>query len=1142
MPDEGSLWTTFELRPHIEEGNKQDIQYLADILHRKKDVCYDRYYYRIGNSSGSFIVSDGQVVKITDDDVRIRTIGVQREGVYDFVATMPNGTRYLFAEREHVEFRANSASAEITSPLLPADYTAVCGWQISEMISPSRTDTIRFAYRRVSESQSDSENLVSYTYSCYNGIVQTGSNYGLDASPCPKRIYTDKCLLAGVNCCSTRIELTATQFDGFYGRTYHITAMHIGTPFGKTVRSITFSYNGHSLARIASDVDGTPVDSRSFTYYTEADIENMLARTPSIATEQTASVIDLYGRLRSARRLCIGDIPSLHLRTVTSAMGATATYDYEPSICPTTFLDDTLVCTGLRVCRIRVSDPVTNRTRTTTYHYEQPATTIDFSVVSASCFVMPGGSILVSFPRLYRTYTSGATLTSLCRIPGKPMENAEIYYARVTEDVGGTATDTPLRTVYEYDLSDIVHPFVPNGGISCNRIGEFADDEGRVMFTHTFCGSSNTAEETIYTLDGRVAQRSILTTGPDGSTHTEDYQYSYDTQARLLKVTHSLDGGAERALAENVYDALGRISENRREGSGMLTARYSYDVCSRIKAIVCPLFRQYLYYGEPSEGGMPQYGGNISAMDWQVLGDSLRGYRYAYDGMGRLISADYREGDMPSDHYSAEYVYDLQGNILALWRNGRLYDSVYGAIDDLTYEYNGNQLTKVTNHAEEQPAYKDAMYYTDWTDQGTERTYDANGNMVSDADRQIIRISYSPQNQPWRIDYFDGSHVDYNYDTDGVKLRTDHYINPYVMVPGDEFGITVDSTQLIHTWREYVGNCIYENDTLSKVLIDGGYVTFEGKNQQPLYHYYIKDYLGNNRMVIDEEGQIEEVNHYYPFGGLMGDSKHTIAQPYKYIGKELDSTLGLDWYDHSARHYDPVIGRWNVMDAMAEKYYSLSPYVSCGNNPVNIIDLNGLDWYLDIDKTFQYNPHVHSQKDLNKGQVYKAAHFTTGKGNSLISYRRDGSILYANETKAYNRIWNQASVHYRRMGEKGGREVAAFILTDNRVLVLPDYNNTSMQSEIEDYGYQVGYGVVCKGNEKFKISAQIHTHQERTSDTRASHRDRLFSKKMGVKPVLIMGHDGFTRGYIYNNREIELVKELNLNLLRGKVRICIKGL
>ena len=468
------------------------------------------------------------------------------------------------------------------------------------------------------------------------------------------------------------------------------------------------------------------------------------------------------------------------------------------------------------------------------------------------------------------------------------------------------------------------------------------DSEGRVMLTQTFYGSSNAAEVTAYTHDGRVAHRSILTAGPDGCTHTEDYRYSYDAQARLLRVTHSLDGGAERTLADNVYDALGRVSENRRGGSGMFTAHYSYDVRSRIREIACQLFSQRLYYAEPSEGGAPQYGGNISAMDWQTLGDSLRGYRYAYDGMGRLVGADYREKGRPSDHYSTEYAYDLQGNILALRRNGRLYGGVYGVTDDLTYEYDGNRLTKVTNQAPERPAYKDAMYYVDWTDLDTERAYDANGNMVSDADRQITRISYDRQNLPRRIDYLDGSHVDYTYDADGVKLRVDYELNTCstVLLPPDE-DVACDSSACVHIWREYVGNCVYENDTLHMVLIDGGYITFDGASHQPLYHYYAKDYLGNNRVVTDEAGRIEEINHYYPFGGLMGDSRSTATQPYKYIGKELDRTHGLDWYDHGARHYDPVTGRWNVVDALAEKYYLLSPYVSCVNNPVDYLDYNG---------------------------------------------------------------------------------------------------------------------------------------------------------------------------------------------------------
>ena len=85
-----------------------------------------------------------------------------------------------------------------------------------------------------------------------------------------------------------------------------------------------------------------------------------------------------------------------------------------------------------------------------------------------------------------------------------------------------------------------------------------------------------------------------------------------------------------------------------------------------------------------------------------------------------------------------------------------------------------------------------------------------------------------------------------------------------------------------------------------------------------------------------------ETNHYYPFGGVFSTS--TNVQPYKYNGKELDTKNGLNWYDYGARHYDAVLGRWHVVDPFGEKYYSSSPFVYCGNNPINRIDPTGMEW------------------------------------------------------------------------------------------------------------------------------------------------------------------------------------------------------
>ena len=69
-------------------------------------------------------------------------------------------------------------------------------------------------------------------------------------------------------------------------------------------------------------------------------------------------------------------------------------------------------------------------------------------------------------------------------------------------------------------------------------------------------------------------------------------------------------------------------------------------------------------------------------------------------------------------------------------------------------------------------------------------------------------------------------------------------------------------------------------------------------------------------------------------------------QEYKYNGKEFDKMHGLNTYDYGARQHDPLLCRWDRMDPLCEKYYSVSPYAYCCNNPVKFIDPDGMDLYL----------------------------------------------------------------------------------------------------------------------------------------------------------------------------------------------------
>ena len=107
------------------------------------------------------------------------------------------------------------------------------------------------------------------------------------------------------------------------------------------------------------------------------------------------------------------------------------------------------------------------------------------------------------------------------------------------------------------------------------------------------------------------------------------------------------------------------------------------------------------------------------------------------------------------------------------------------------------------------------------------------------------------------------------------------------------------------------------------------------------YYFYIKDYQGNIRVVLNQSNQPIELNSYYSYGALMAATTTEGTQPYKYSAKELDRENGLDLYDSQARWYAPQIGRTSTLDPMAEKYPHLSPYLWCAANPNRYRDPDG---------------------------------------------------------------------------------------------------------------------------------------------------------------------------------------------------------
>ena len=539
-----------------------------------------------------------------------------------------------------------------------------------------------------------------------------------------------------------------------------------------------------------------------------------------------------------------------------------------------------------------------------------------------------GTSYLDNISYMYYLYDSLGRLTLQGEYTGKNPSSSPTVLVQSYYDgygfVGGTGLPTGQFTkdTFGYGRGSLTGSAVTVFGSSTKIYKAFYYDiKGRMtksVQNNLLSGYDITS--TVYTFSDKPSGVSHTHTASGKSTRTEVYTYTYDHADRISKVQHSL-GGTAIALYDATYDNFGRLLTKLYHGTNTNKLTYAYNLRSWLTGISGTCFTQNLYYN--TGVGTAKYNGSISSMTWKSGNEStVRGYKFTYDGLDRMLNATYGETASISTNANrfSENVagYDKNGNIKSLQRYGQTGASAYGLIDNLTFTLNGNQLSRVDD-AVMASAYGGGFEFKDGVKQVGEYTYDANGNLTKDLNKGITDIQYNCLNLPSAVTFSDGSTITYVYAADGTKLRTVHKIG----------GAT--------TTTDYCGNVVYENGAQKLLITEEGYITLSDNK----YYYYLKDHQGNNRVVINQSGAVEETNHYYLFGGVFASS--TSTQPYKYNSKEYDTKKGLNWYDYGARHYDAVLGRFMTVDPLAEKYYSESLYTYCYSNPINCIDPNGKD-------------------------------------------------------------------------------------------------------------------------------------------------------------------------------------------------------
>ena len=124
-------------------------------------------------------------------------------------------------------------------------------------------------------------------------------------------------------------------------------------------------------------------------------------------------------------------------------------------------------------------------------------------------------------------------------------------------------------------------------------------------------------------------------------------------------------------------------------------------------------------------------------------------FEHTYDGANRMLDAIYSETypmNQHVDRYPEKVTeYDKNGNIKKLQRYGQTGSSTYGLVDNLTYTYNGNKVTRVDD-ATTATSYTGGTNFVNGANTNNEYVYDANGNMTKDLNKGISNIQYNSLN------------------------------------------------------------------------------------------------------------------------------------------------------------------------------------------------------------------------------------------------------------------------------------------------------------------------------------------------------------------------------------------------------------
>ncbi|WP_324757300.1 DUF6443 domain-containing protein [Sphingobacterium thalpophilum] len=493
------------------------------------------------------------------------------------------------------------------------------------------------------------------------------------------------------------------------------------------------------------------------------------------------------------------------------------------------------------------------------------------------------------------SFKTTAILPATSGLDSTWMVNGLLTGTKTAKDDGSS----PLLSVTYYNkFGDVVETVTDNhlGGVD------------RVTNSYNFVGDLVTSKRQ-HRINGSTDLTTLLTTS------------EYDHVGRLIQTKKRVNSQTEFIQSRLAYNEIGQLktkslhSENN--GTNFMTRiNYQYNERGWLTKASSSQFTTQLNYNVNGTAVLAnaQYNGNIAQQLWGYATTTSNTFTYGYDAVNRL-----RSGVSTGTVMSEVLTYDDMGNIKTLVRD-----------NGTTVSYGYNNANKSNRLASLSGGLTGTF------------VYDANGNAT--VDRTGMTLSYNFLNLP-KTAIGGGKNISYIYDATGSKLKRTSAVG----------GTT--------TQQDYIDGIEYSrtgsaSPIIERIATEDGFLLNSSGSYS--YYYHLQDHLGNVRVVLKKEGTatapiatVMQKQDYYPFGKRKSIAT-SIDNKYLYNGKEMQTdlnggthTLGSGYvlegqYDYGARFYDAEIGRWNVVDPVADMFEDVSPYNYGMNNPILMIDPTGM--------------------------------------------------------------------------------------------------------------------------------------------------------------------------------------------------------